>query len=163
MSSTPSTPSKPSEPSNDEHVLVVPAQFDQVRRVTQFVRRIASAAGFADGVLDQIELAVDEACSNIVQHAYVGQSDGDIRAVVHTPLPLGRKITISLLDSGQPFDPDAVPAHDPAAPLDDLKVGGLGLFLIRHLMEDVHFEFGLAGEYPTDRRRYNRLTMSKTR
>lgn len=139
----------------------MPARFDQLRRVTEFVSRQAERAGFAHLELNRIELAVDEACSNIIQHAYAGQAAGLIRVRVQSEAR--RRIVITLVDTGRPFDPSDVPQHDPKAELDvdDMKVGGLGLYLMRQTMDDVKFEFNVRGRSPGEPMRFNRLTMIK--
>jgi anti-sigma regulatory factor (Ser/Thr protein kinase) len=150
MSSTQST--------HSDESLTVPARFDQLRRVTEFVSRQAERAGFAPLERNRIELAVDEACSNIIQHAYADQAGGLIRARVQTE---ARHIVITLVDTGKPFDPGDVPQHDPKANLDDMKIGGLGLYLMRQTMDDVRFEFNVRGRWPREPKRFNRLTMIK--
>ncbi len=151
--------SKPSTPFDD--ALIVPAQLDQLRTITRFIGEVAGRTGFFGTQLSRIELAVDEACSNIIQHAYEGHKDGQIRVGVRAEP--GHRIVISLDDTGTPFDPDVVPNHDPLATnsLDDLKVGGLGLYLMRQTMDEVHFEFGIAQQVSGKTILVNRLTMVK--
>ena len=139
--------------------LTIPARFDQLRRASAFVSDMAAAAGFEGLQLNRIELAVDEACSNIIQHAYAHQPDGEI--YIRVQAERGRRIVITLIDTGEPFDPEAVPVHNPEPSLDDLKVGGLGLFLIRRTMDDVQFEFNVPGLGLGQPKRFNRLTMIK--
>ncbi len=139
--------------------LTIPAQFDQLRRASAFVSEIAAAAGFQGLDLNRIELAVDEACSNIIQHAYAHQPGGEIH--IHVQAEYGRRIVITLIDTGAPFDPADIPAHDPGAGLEDVKVGGLGLFLMRRTMDDVQFEFNVKGVGSGQPKRFNRLTMVK--
>lgn len=151
MSSTPSTPS--------DALLIVPARFDQLQRVASFVRAHAERSGLSEVALNRLELAVDEACSNIIQHAYAGRSDGTIE--VHIRMTPARAITVVLIDTGEPFDPESVPVHDPEGSTGDFKIGGLGLYLMRQTMDDITFEFDLAGRGPGEPSRFNRLTMVK--
>jgi anti-sigma regulatory factor (Ser/Thr protein kinase) len=139
--------------------LTVPAQFDQLQRIASFIRAQVEQTGFSGLDINRIELAVDEACSNIIQHAYAGRSDGLIRVNVHV-VPSGR-ITITLIDTGRSFDPDSIPEPDPTGSLDELKVGGLGLYLMRQAMDDVRFEFDVLGHGHGEPQRFNRLTMVK--
>lgn len=158
MSSRPSTPSEPAEPDSDA-VLTVPASLDQLRFVTTFVAKIAGRMGFAPEQVHRIELAVDEACANIILHAYDGQAGGKITVRVHAQP--GHKIIITFIDTGQTFDPNDVPQHNPNVDLDNLKVGGLGIFLMRQAMDDVRFEFNVAGSQPNEPATFNRLTLVK--
>ena len=99
-----------------------------------------------------VELAVDEACTNIIEHAYRGSHDGEIECTCDAR---DDDLTIILRDHGRPFDVASVPEPDLKADLEDRKVGGLGVFLIHKLMDDVRFEpLGKSG---------NVLTMVKRR
>ncbi|MCL4505466.1 MAG: ATP-binding protein [Chloroflexi bacterium] len=131
--------------------LVVPAQNDQLAKLATFVASAAVDAGFNANTISRIELAVDEACSNIIDHAYAG-APGAIRCDVTTE-PL-QQLTIVLVDQGRPFNPDLVPEYEYCRSLNEAKIGGLGLHLMRQVMDDVCFEFSLPGVG-------NRLTMVK--
>ena len=84
-----------------------------------------------------IQLATDEAASNIIEHAYENIKEGVLE------LSCGVKddlITIVLIDHGESFDPSEIPLPDLKADLSDRKIGGLGIFLMRKLMDEVHYE-----------------------
>jgi anti-sigma regulatory factor (Ser/Thr protein kinase) len=102
-----------------------------------------------------VQIAVDEACSNIIEHAYGGESAAsEIRPhhPSHAPGALIRptikctcrtrpdSLIIELNDHGRPFDPDAVPEPDLHSDLSERHAGGLGVYFIQQLMDDVHFE-----------------------
>lgn len=139
--------------------LTIPARFDQLQRASAFVRDIAAEAGLHGLQLNRIELAVDEACANIIEHAYARKPDGEIN--IHAHVEPGRRIVITLIDTGEPFDPEAVFLHDPKSDLEDVQAGGLGLFLMRRAMDDVQFEFNVKGIGLGQPKRFNRLTMIK--
>jgi serine/threonine-protein kinase RsbW len=84
-------------------------------------------------------MAVDEACSNIIEHAYAARA-GDIDLACRCPV--AGQFEVVIRDSGQPFDPEEVPlpAVNTPADLDNLNEGGLGLYFIRKLMDEVRFE-----------------------
>lgn len=82
-------------------------------------------------------MAVDEACSNIIEHAYGGEGNGDIRC---TCLVGGDTITITLLDHGKSFDPSKVPHPNLSKNLEDRDAHGLGLYFIRKWMDEVSFK-----------------------
>jgi serine/threonine-protein kinase RsbW len=107
--------------------------------------------GFDETQVNRIELAVDEACSNIIDHAYQGDP-GTIQLEVD--IEPQYQLTIVLVDQGESFDPDHVPAYAPCTSLDDVKIGGLGIHLMRQAMDNVCYEFGVPGIG-------NRLTMKK--
>ena len=132
--------------------LTVPGQFEQLAQIAEFVTRAAREAGLTDDDVFHVEMAVDEACSNIIEHAYADCS-GDIDLACRSSAPGAFEITIH--DLGRPFDPDVVgmPKIEPPADLADLDEGGLGLYFMRKLMDEVRFEM-VAGQG-------NTLTMTK--
>jgi len=132
--------------------LSVPGQFEQLARIAEFVTQAAREAGLADDDVFHVEMAVDEACSNIIEHAYADRS-GDIDLTCVKSAPGAFEITIH--DSGRSFNPDgvALPPLDIPADVDDLNEGGLGLYFMRKLMDEVRFEM-VAGQG-------NTLTMTK--
>lgn len=86
----------------------------------------------------KVETAVDEACSNIIEHAYGGENIGVIvcSCIIETDC-----LIIELKDTGKPFNPAAVPQPDTSAPLDERQGNGLGLFFMRQMMDEVQFHF----------------------
>ena len=113
------------------------AKFEFLDEIRDFVGEIARAGGFSDKDVYNIQLATDEAASNIIEHAYENQPDGLLE------LSCGMKndtITIVLVDHGESFDPSEIPLPDLKADLTDRKIGGLGIFLMRKLMDEVHYE-----------------------
>ena len=113
------------------------AKFEFLDEIREFVGEIARLGGFGDKDVYNIQLATDEAASNIIEHAYEGVNDGvlDLSCGMQ-----GEAIRIVLIDYGEPFDPSAIPMPDLKADLSDRKIGGLGIFLMRKLMDDVHYE-----------------------
>jgi anti-sigma regulatory factor (Ser/Thr protein kinase) len=131
--------------------LEVSAEPNQLSVLAEFAARAATDAGLDDQFRQRIELAMDEACSNIIEHAYCGAA-GKILAMAEIQ-PM-RQLTLRLVDSGNPFQPLDVPKYDPERVLEHDRIGGLGLFLMRKVMDEVSFEFGVPGVG-------NRLTMIK--
>jgi serine/threonine-protein kinase RsbW len=132
--------------------LSVPGQFEQLVQIAEFVTQAAREAGLTDDDVFHVEMAVDEACSNIIEHAYADRS-GDIDLICSSSAPGAFEITIH--DSGRTFNPDGVaaPPLNVPADVDDLNEGGLGLYFMRKLMDEVRFEM-VAGQG-------NTLTMTK--
>jgi serine/threonine-protein kinase RsbW len=131
--------------------LVVPAQHDQLATLATFVAQAAVEVGFGEAQVNRIELAVDEACSNIIDHAYAGEPGMINLEVTVEPQ---RQLTIVLVDQGRAFDPDHIPSYAPCTSLDEARIGGLGLHLMRQAMDDVCYEFDIPEIG-------NRLTMTK--
>lgn len=116
---------------------VFPANFESLDTVREFVGEAARESGMDDSEVYAVQLAVDEACSNIIEHAYGGQNRGEIECACEVS---EEAFTIVLRDHGQPFDPASIAAPNLDLGLNERQVGGLGLFLMRHLMDEVHFE-----------------------
>ncbi|MBV6451512.1 MAG: ATP-binding protein [Anaerolineae bacterium] len=113
-----------------------PAKFEFLDEIREFVGTIARENGFGDKDVYNIQLATDEAASNIIEHAYEDITDGvlDLSCGMQ-----GEGLTVILVDHGAPFDPSEVPMPDLQADLADRKIGGLGIFLMRKLMDEVHY------------------------
>ena len=113
------------------------AKFEFLDEIREFVGDIARQGGFGDKDVYNIQLATDEAASNIIEHAYEGITDG----VLDLSCGMDKAaITIILIDYGMPFDPSVIPMPDLKADLSERKIGGLGIFLMRKLMDEVHYE-----------------------
>ena len=113
------------------------ARFEFLDEIRDYVGKIARESGFAEKAVYNIMLATDEAASNIIEHAYEGVGDGILE------LSCGVRddaMTIVLIDHGAPFDPSDVPMPDLNADLTERRIGGLGIFLMRKLMDEVHYE-----------------------
>jgi anti-sigma regulatory factor (Ser/Thr protein kinase) len=117
----------------------IPSRFASIGDACAFVVAGAEQAGFSVDELFRIELACDEACTNIIEHAYGGENVGEIRI---TWCIDDKTFTITMVDDGLPFDPDSVPPPEVPGDRDDLdglKIGGLGIYFMRNLMDEVRF------------------------
>ena len=114
------------------------ARYENLAAIDRFVADAARHAGFDNCAVYQVQLAVDEACSNIIEHAYGGESQGVIEC---TRRIQDGDLTVVLRDYGRPFDPTSVPEPDVEADLEDRPEGGLGLYLISRIMDEVTFDF----------------------
>lgn len=130
-----------------KHVLTVPGRYEEIQKICQFVADGAAESGLNETAIFHIELACDEACTNIIEHAYEGEEKGEINISWQLK---DSAFVITLHDNGRSFDPDDVPQPQlpPAsldaptpADIDNVKVGGLGIHFMRQLMDDVQFHF----------------------
>ncbi len=115
-----------------------PATYKNLALISQFIIDIAVESGFSPGDIYAIQTAVDEACSNIIDHAYGEENIGDITITVKQS---DDELQIILIDQGEPFEPDDIPEPDITSPLELRKERGLGVFFMRKLMDEVFFEF----------------------
>ncbi len=114
------------------------ARFESLDAIREFVADAAHQAGLDEKEVYNVQLAADEAASNIIEHAYEGVADGQIE--ISTDIA-DSTLRIEMRDQGKRFDPEAVAAPDINASLEDRVVGGLGLFFMRKLMDEVQFQY----------------------
>jgi serine/threonine-protein kinase RsbW len=117
--------------------LQVPSSTRNLALIRQFVGRVAEQAGLDEGERGKIELAVDEACANVIEHAYGHDVAKEVivRASFDTDA-----VRISVIDTGAGFDPLEVPEEELQELARQGRHGGLGLRLIRSLMDEVRYE-----------------------
>lgn len=113
-----------------------PGQLNQLEAIGQFVGECARRAGLQDRDIYAIQTAVDEAATNIILHGYGQEGQGPIHI---TCWQEGEDFVVEMRDYGRPFDPSRVPEPDLHAPLEKRREGGLGLFLMRRMMNRVEF------------------------
>jgi serine/threonine-protein kinase RsbW len=130
-----------------KHVLTVPGRYEEIQKICQFVADGAAESGLDETAIFHVELACDEACTNIIEHAYGGEDKGEISISWQLK---DAKFTITFHDNGRSFNPDAVPKPtlpptppDPTSSpdIDNVKAGGLGIHFMHQLMDDVQFHF----------------------
>jgi serine/threonine-protein kinase RsbW len=115
-----------------------PGRYESLEEIASFIRGEAEKIGLPNTDVFAVETAVDEAVSNIIEHAYEGVENGTIEITCETD---PESIKIILIDNGKPFDPQSIPSPDLKAPLNKRKEHGLGLYLMQKWMDEVRFEF----------------------
>lgn len=116
--------------------IVVNSSTDNLEKIREFTKDVSSKCGFGEDTIGKIILAVDEACTNIIKHAYKYSPDGTIKIAINFS---EAKLTISISDDGEHFDPTLIPEPDLREYYKQKRVGGLGMFLIKRLMDDVTY------------------------
>lgn len=131
---------------------IFPGQLDSLNEISEFVVQAAKDAGLDENASYAVDLAVSEACANIIEHSYGNDLQGNI---VCTCTITAETLKIVLEDNGRPFNPRGIPEPNLSAKLKDVRPRGAGLYLIRKMMDTVKFE--------PSKHRGNRLTMTKKR
>lgn len=121
-----------------DSTLTLPADLDALARISAFITEAAELAGLDERATWQVQLAVDEAATNIIQHAYDDETPGDLTL---TWACESDRFVVTLRDHGRRFDPQNVPTPDITSSLEERQVGGLGIYLITRLMDEVRFDF----------------------
>jgi len=115
---------------------VYTAQFENLDAIRMFVGEAARDCGLESAQIYAVQLAVDEASSNIIEHAYGGESQELIECTC-TLTP--DSLIVTLKDCGIHFDPSQIDDPDLTSEIEERQPGGLGLSFMRQLMDDVTF------------------------
>lgn len=142
---------------------IFPGRYELIGEICSFVLIGAGEAGFDPDATFQVNLACDEACTNIIEHAYSGEDNGEI----YVSWEIGPDdFIVTLRDRGEPFDPAMVPQPDiPFDPdqMEQVQIGGLGLHLMRQVMDKVSFRFDSNGNTVTMVKRLPAIPSESTR
>jgi len=117
--------------------LHVPSSTENLALIRDFVSNVGSQAGFGEKEVARIALAVDEACANVIEHAY--GSDNTFEVTVRATID-PEQIQFEIIDKGRGFDPSQIQPKDVEELIRQRKSGGLGLRLIRTIMDDVQYQ-----------------------
>jgi serine/threonine-protein kinase RsbW len=118
--------------------ITIPSRTERLNDVRQFVAQAARLHGFRDDDVNNIMLAVDEACTNIIKHAYNYSPDESIEVNVGMK---GGEFEILIADRGKNFNPNSVPPPNMKEYMTQYRRGGLGLYLMKKVMDSVDFQF----------------------
>ena len=131
--------------------IIIPAQMPYLRQIRDFIEQIGKRFDFNQKIINSFKLVVDEACTNIIRHGYRDIKNGEItvRAIVRR-----LSLTIVIVDNGKSFDPRQVQNPDLDKYVSIGKKGGLGIFMMRKLMDDIKYNVTSRG---------NELRLTKTR
>ena len=111
---------------------------ERLSEISEFIERAARASGLNEDKTYDVQMAVDEACTNVIKHAYAGRNSGRIEIVCE---PRASEFTVTIRDWGRHFDPNKVAKPKTGDPLERRKIGGLGLFFMYKMMDRVKFSF----------------------
>lgn len=117
--------------------LHVPSSTENLALIREFVTTIGKQAGLDDPEIGKLELAVDEACANVIEHAYGHDTSQEV--IVRATFD-AEEVRIDVEDTGRGFDPKKVPSSEVEKLVAERKSGGLGMRLMRTLMDEVHYE-----------------------
>jgi anti-sigma regulatory factor (Ser/Thr protein kinase) len=134
----------------DRNILTIEkAVLSDLPRVVEFVVNWLESQGLGKYSFP-LETAVDEASTNVIKYAYHGEG-GFFRISCELQ---GHEIVVTISDRGKQFDPNSVPLPDVDTDLENRRVGGLGIYMMKKMMDEVKYSF--------DAKRGNRLEMRKT-
>ncbi len=111
--------------------------------IRKYTENFLSSNGVSLDDIEKIILAIDEACTNKIKHAY--KNDPTKKIILKLELS-DNLFTAEIVDSGLPFEPDKVPLPDIDLNYKSGKKGGYGIYLMKKLMDEVKYEFLDSGE-----------------
>lgn len=110
--------------------------FTELEKIRDFVAAEASSFGFSGEDSQRIALAVDEACTNLINHAFKRDSNRKICIEIE---PAKNQFIVNILDDGIPFNPLEVPQPDMQEYFKSYKRGGLGIQIMRLVMDEISY------------------------
>ena len=120
--------------------MTVPAALPELERVLCFIGEMLTELQCSDKARRQIRIAVDEIFSNIVRHSDARK--GDMVTVILQAEEETRTAEITFMDGSPRFDPLSAAEPELTAPARKRAVGGLGLFMVKKMMDDVSYKYG---------------------
>ncbi|MGC8718459.1 MAG: ATP-binding protein [Thermodesulforhabdaceae bacterium] len=116
--------------------LVLPAEVERLGAFLEVIESFARDLGFVPKRIQKLILIMEEALLNVVKHAYDEEGTGEVEVRCWED---GERIFIEVRDRGRPFNPLDVPEPDLSKGLPERPIGGLGVFLIRKIADDVSY------------------------
>ncbi len=117
--------------------LTVPSSTENLALIREFVGNIAQQSGMDTADIGKLELAVDEACANVIEHAYGHDTTKEV--IIRARLD-DETLSIDVEDTGRGFDPNSVNQEELDQLVNKRRSGGLGMRLMKTLMDEVHYE-----------------------
>ena len=120
-----------------EQSIILANDISEISRLYEFIEELGSDFSLSPDIVFNLNLVLEEAVVNIINYAYPKEDHESIylSAKMHEG-----SIVLVLTDTGKEFDPTAVPEADVTLSADDRQIGGLGIFLIRQIMNEVKYE-----------------------
>ena len=117
--------------------LVIRNSVEELNRVVAFLEQLEEEWQFPAGSIIPINLVLDEALSNVIFYAYEEGSTHEIMIDVDYD---SNQLAITVTDTGKPFDPTQKEEPDIHLPADQRPIGGLGIFLMRKIMDEISYQ-----------------------
>lgn len=118
-------------------LLHVPSSTENLALIRDFVANIGKQAGLSESELSMIELAVDEACANVIEHAYAMDQTQEV--MVRARLDADQ-VEITVIDTGKGFDPSGIVQKDLKKLVEERRSGGLGMRMMKLVMDEVQYQ-----------------------
>ena len=125
------------------------AEYESLKKIRKFIARVCKEGDLGNDLRHSLELAVDEAATNVIEYGYAGMDPGSIVVDVHAD---SQRVIVTLTDFGRPFDPTKKKPPSLDVANEDMPTHGFGVFFIYETMDEVDYQSSEDG---------NRLTLTK--
>lgn len=118
--------------------IIIKNQIEEIERLADFINGISEQVQLSADENMSLNLALEEIVSNIILYAYPPDTD----EVIHINVDISDddELTFEIVDSGKEFDPTQAPEADINLSLEERPIGGLGIFIVRNIMDDVSYQ-----------------------
>lgn len=117
--------------------LIIQNEINELNKLAQFIEELGEEIKLTPDLIFNLNLVLEEAVSNIIFYAYPKQMGKDI--IVQADWN-GRSLLFTLTDTGKPFDPTQVAETDITLSAEERPIGGLGIFLIKQIMNEIEYQ-----------------------
>jgi len=115
---------------------VIETRLEELTRLTEVVDSLGEEDAWSPALVGKVNLVLEELAINTINHGH----DGGLHEISFTFNSSDDALTIEMVDDGKPFDPlTEAPVPDVNAPMDERPIGGLGVFLVRKLMDELTY------------------------
>lgn len=118
--------------------LIIKNEIDELNRLALFIEELGDRRGFDSALVMKLNLALEEVVSNIILYAYPKSSGEDIS--IKCEVEGNSSLIFTITDSGVEFDPTKVNDADINLSAEEREIGGLGIFLVRQIMDEVKYQ-----------------------
>ena len=120
-----------------KHSLTLPNDIETIPQLNEFIDTVAEEIGLDMSLTMSLNLAIEEAVVNVMEYAYPEGEQGNVDIEVSAD---ERWLTFIISDNGIPFDPTTQEDADTTLSADERPIGGLGIFLVRQLMDSINYQ-----------------------
>ena len=120
-----------------EKSIILANDISEISKLATFIEEVGEAFALPPDVVFNLNLVLEEAVVNVINYAYPKEEHQYIYLSAHLH---EESIVLVLTDTGKEFDPTLAPEADITLSIDDREIGGLGIFLIRQIMNEVRYE-----------------------
>lgn len=118
--------------------IIIKNTLEEVQRAIVSFEAFAVEYSIADNIMYKVNIVLDELLSNIVKYSFPDGKEYEIDIALE--LFTTGKLSVCLTDAGVPFNPFEAPEPDSSIPLEEREIGGLGILLVKKLMDEYHYK-----------------------